>query len=75
LRPHLVAIGDEAVEMNLDSELRAASSTFASLPPHLVEPGVERLGNDLETGKWIDTYGELLALESADLGHRILVAG
>ena len=62
-------------EMYLDPELRAASSTFASLPSDLVEPGIERLRSDLESGKWINTYGELLTLDCADFGHRILVAG
>jgi SAM-dependent methyltransferase len=62
-------------EMYLDPALRAASSTFASLPPNLVEPGIERLTSDLETGQWIDTYGEWLALDCVDVGHRILIAG
>ena len=62
-------------EMYLDPEVRTASSTFASLPPELVEPGIERLSSDLQTGKWRETYGELLTLESADFGHRILIAG
>ena len=61
--------------MYLDPEIRAASSTFASLAPELVEPGIERLRSDLQTGKWQATYGELLALERVDLGHRILIAG
>jgi SAM-dependent methyltransferase len=61
--------------MYLDPEVRAASSTFASLPPELVEPGIERLRSDLRTGKWQRIYGELLALNSADFGHRIVIAG
>jgi SAM-dependent methyltransferase len=62
-------------EMYLDSEVRAASSTFASLPSDLVDPGIERLRADLHTGKWYESYGDLLALESVDFGHRIVVAG
>jgi hypothetical protein len=62
-------------EMYLEPEVRAASSTFASLPPDLVEPGIERLRSDLRSGTWSDRYGELMALESADLGHRIVIAG
>ena len=62
-------------EMYLDPEVRAASSTFASLPPALVFPGIERLRADLQTGRWRETYGELLALEKADFGHRIVIAG
>jgi SAM-dependent methyltransferase len=62
-------------EMYLDPEVRSASSTFASLPPELVEPGIERLRVDVQTGKWYETYRELLALTSADFGHRIVIAG
>jgi len=62
-------------ERYLDPEVRAASSTFASLPPALVLPGIERLRSDLRTGKWHETYGELLAMEEADFGHRIVIAG
>jgi SAM-dependent methyltransferase len=62
-------------EMYLDSEVRGASSTFASLSPELVLPGIERLRRDLESRKWHETYGELLALEKVDYGHRIVIAG
>ena len=62
-------------EMYLDPEVRSASSTFASLSPELVLPGIERLRRDLETGEWHATYGELLAQETMDFGHRIVIAG
>lgn len=62
-------------EMYLDPDVRAASSTFASLPPEVVLPGIERLRRDLQTGKWHETYRELLAIERADFGHRIVIAG
>jgi SAM-dependent methyltransferase len=62
-------------EMYLDPEVRGASSTFASLPPELVTPGIERLRRDLQAGKWHETYEELLALDTADFGHRIVIAG
>lgn len=62
-------------EMYLDAEVRAASSTFASLSPELVMPGIERLRRDLQTGKWHERYADLLALETADFGHRIVIAG
>ena len=61
--------------MYLDPEVRAASSTFASLPSELVDPGIERLRSDLQTGEWMEHYGDLLALESAVFGHRIVIAG
>jgi SAM-dependent methyltransferase len=62
-------------EMYLDPEVRAASSTFASLSPELVLPGIEQLRRDLETGKWHETYAELLKQKQVDFGHRIVIAG
>jgi SAM-dependent methyltransferase len=61
--------------MYLDPEVRAASSTFASLPPEVVLPGIEQLRRDLLTGEWYETYAELLSAEKADFGHRIVIAG
>jgi SAM-dependent methyltransferase len=62
-------------EMYLDPAVRAASSTFASLPPELVLPGIERLRSDLRTGRWHETYKELFTSERLDFGHRIVIAG
>jgi SAM-dependent methyltransferase len=62
-------------EMYLDPAIRSASSTFASLPPEEVEPGLERLRGDLESGHWHKTYGELLSKEKVDYGYRLIVAG
>ncbi len=62
-------------EAYLDPAVRAASSTFASLPPGVVESGIERLRRDLETGRWHQAYGALLTMDSADFGHRIVIAG
>ncbi len=78
--PHNFTDGFQAAfwrrpEMYLDPDVRAGSSTFATLPPELVEPGIEQLRRDLETGVWYATYADLLALDAADLGHRIVIAG
>jgi len=62
-------------EMYLDPKVRSASSTFASLPPDEVEPGIERLRSDLESGEWRRKYGDLLSRESVDYGYRLIVAG
>jgi SAM-dependent methyltransferase len=61
--------------MYLDPKVRAASSTFASLPRHEVEPGIERLRRDLASGEWQRRYGDLLTKESVDYGYRVIVAG
>jgi hypothetical protein len=62
-------------EMYLDPMVRSASSTFASLPPDEVEPGIERLRGDLQSGEWARKYGGLLCRESVDYGYRLIVAG
>jgi SAM-dependent methyltransferase len=62
-------------ERYLDPAIRAASSTFASLPREVVEPGIARLRRDLESGQWHETYGHLLSMERIDYGHRLIVAG
>jgi SAM-dependent methyltransferase len=62
-------------EMYLDPAVRSASSTFASLPPDAVEPGIERLRVDLASGHWNRTYGDLLSKERIDYGYRLIVSG
>lgn len=62
-------------EMYLDPVVRSASSTFASLHTDEVEPGIERLRRDLESGNWHRTYGDLLSTERVDYGYRLIVAG
>jgi len=61
-------------EMYLDPAIRSASSTFASLPRQAVEPGIERLRRDLDSGHWHRTYGDLLSKERVDYGYRLIVA-
>jgi SAM-dependent methyltransferase len=62
-------------EAYLDPRIRAASSTFASLPSELVEPGISQLRRDLESGVWASEHSDLLGLDSADYGYRVVVAG
>jgi SAM-dependent methyltransferase len=62
-------------EAYLDPQIRAASSTFAELPPSVVEPGIDQLRRDLASGAWVRTHADLLAANSVDYGHRVVVAG
>ena len=78
--PHDLTDGFQAAfwrrpEMYLDPSVRAASSTFASLPPEVVEPGIRRLGDDLESGRWYDRYSDLVTRDRMDYGYRIVIAG
>jgi hypothetical protein len=62
-------------EAYLDPIVRAASSTFATLPDDVVQPAMERLRKDLESGAWHERHRKLLAAETMDFGYRLLIAG
>lgn len=62
-------------EAYLDPVVRAASSTFATLPASVVEPAMERLRADLASGAWHRRHARLLEQESVDYGYRLVIAG
>lgn len=59
-------------EAYLDERVRSAISTFSKL--NNIEPALERLKHDLETGVWQKRNRELLDKESMDLGYRLVIA-
>lgn len=62
-------------EAYLDPVVRRASSTFAQLPPSVVEPAIARLRRDLASGAWHRRHADLLNRDCVDYGYRLLVAG
>jgi SAM-dependent methyltransferase len=62
-------------EAYLDARIRASSSTFATLPSHVVEPAMRRLENDLASGAWARRHADLLRRETVDYGYRLIVSG
>jgi len=62
-------------EAYLSAAVRAASSTFATLPASVIEPAMARLRRDLESGAWYKRHRDLLDCESIDYGYRLLIAG
>ncbi|MGW0575389.1 class I SAM-dependent methyltransferase [Streptomyces sp. NPDC002920] len=62
-------------ECYLDPVIRQASSTFAQLPPSVVEPAIARLLADLASGDWHHRHADLLGRQSMDYGYRLIVAG
>jgi SAM-dependent methyltransferase len=62
-------------EAYLDARVRAASSTFATLPGQVVEPAMERLEADLVSGEWARRHQDLLLREAVDYGYRLVVSG
>lgn len=58
----------------LDPGVRAGISLFSQVDAATVEPGLARLADDLETGRWHARHAELRGLETVDVGYRLLVA-
>ena len=56
----------------LDPKIRSGSSSFWAIDG--VQPGLERLKQDLETGEWERRYADLLALDAYDAGYRLVLA-
>lgn len=57
----------------LDANIRKAISVFFKLR-HL-EEGLRRLRDDLETGLWLEKYGELMEMNELDVGYRLIRTG
>ena len=55
----------------LDPGARAAISVFSKFDP---APGLARLAQDLEDGKWATRYGRLMSRADLDIGYRLVVA-
>lgn len=56
-------------EAYLDPRIRSGSSSFWSIGGR---EGLARLAEDLGSGEWERRYGHLLALDSLDLGYRLV---
>jgi SAM-dependent methyltransferase len=61
-------------EMYLDPGARACISSLAWLPGEDVAPGLQRLADDLRTGRWRERHADLLALDEIDGGYRLIVS-
>ncbi|ANP56604.1 SAM-dependent methyltransferase [Streptomyces griseochromogenes] len=57
----------------LDPRVRAGISMLAQTGDDALAPGLARLAADLATGSWHSRHAELLALDSIDVGYRLLV--
>lgn len=61
-------------ERYLDPVVRQSISTFAQLPADVVEAGMSKLKDDLESGAWERRHADLLGKEEMDWGYRLVVA-
>jgi SAM-dependent methyltransferase len=57
-------------EVYLDPVARGSMSSFARID---AEDGLKRLARDVESGAWAARYGDLLKLDTLDVGYRLLV--
>jgi SAM-dependent methyltransferase len=58
----------------LDPEVRDATSVWSRLEPQVVTEAIGKLARDLTSGAWFAQNHELLRLEAAELGGRLLIA-
>ncbi|MGY0061998.1 class I SAM-dependent methyltransferase [Streptomyces sp. LZ34] len=57
----------------LDPQVRAGISMLAQTGEDVLAPGLTRLSDDLATGRWHHRHADLLALDTIDVGYRLLV--
>jgi hypothetical protein len=61
-------------EAYLDENVRRGTSVWASVGPDVEQRAVRSLRDDLASGRWAERNGDLLELDAAELGLRLLIA-
>jgi hypothetical protein len=61
-------------EAYVDENVRRGISTRARLGPQIEQRAVRSVGDDLTSGEWAERNRDLLSLDAADLGLRLLIA-
>lgn len=61
-------------EAYLDEDMRRAVSVWTRVGPEAEQRAVDRLRDDLSSGRWAERNRDLVALDAAELGLRLLVA-
>ncbi len=62
-------------EAHLDPIVLDGMSWTSWLAPEVLVEGVERLRDDLATGRWDERHGHLRSMPEADYGYRLVIAG
>ncbi|MFG1991783.1 MerR family transcriptional regulator [Actinoplanes sp. NPDC048988] len=62
-------------EAYLDERVRRAVSVWTRVGPEAERRAVTRLGDDLASGRWAERNRDLVALDAAELGLRLLISG
>jgi SAM-dependent methyltransferase len=58
----------------LDPVVRAGISTLAQTGDEALRSGLDRLGADLQSGRWLERHRDLLRRKEVDAGYRLLIA-
>lgn len=61
-------------EAYLDENVRRQISVWTGVGPDAERRAVRRLGDDLASGRWAERNQDLLDLDAAELGLRLLIA-
>jgi SAM-dependent methyltransferase len=61
-------------EAYLDDHVRRGVSVWALVGPEAEQRAVRNLRDDLDSGRWAERNSDLIALDAAELGARLLVA-
>jgi len=61
-------------EAYLEADVRRGTSVWASVGPDAEQKAVRSLRSDLASGQWAERNHDLLGLEAAELGLRLLIA-
>lgn len=61
-------------EAYLDPVVRAGTSMLAQTGDAMLQPGLDRLTADLESGRWHNRHEDLLQRDAFDAGYRLLIA-
>ncbi|HEV7207295.1 MAG TPA: methyltransferase domain-containing protein [Mycobacteriales bacterium] len=61
-------------EAYLDESVRRGMSVWASVGPAVERRAVQSLGDDLASGRWTERNRDLVDLDAAELGARLLIA-
>ena len=61
-------------EAYLDPVVQRGISSFVELDRELLDPGLDRLADDLASGAWRRRHADLLGLEQVDLAYRLITA-
>jgi hypothetical protein len=75
------ALGDARTVLNIgagagsyEPNVRRASSTWHRLSPTVIETGLDRLRQDLDSGEWDRKHGHLRKQSTSDVGLRLVIA-